>query len=82
LIDQIYGIGATTSVTILAELGDARRFQNSRDVVRYGGLDITVSQSDLRRAPGRLSGQGPPALRWALYEAAHHARFPTSPDRQ
>jgi transposase len=82
LIDQLYGVGELTSVTILAELGDTRRFQNSRDAVRYGGLDITVYQSDERRSPGHLSRQGPPALRWALYEAAQRARFPASPDRQ
>lgn len=81
LIDQIYGVGELTAVTILAELGDTRRFHNSRDVVRYSGLDITVHQSDDRRSPGHLSRQGPPALRWALYEAAQRARFPASPDR-
>jgi transposase len=81
LIKEIYGIGELTSVTILAELGDPRRFQNSRDAVRYAGLDITVKQSDQRRAPGHLSRQGPPALRWALYEAAQAARRPSSPDR-
>ena len=37
--------------------------------------------SDKRRAPGKLSRQGPPALRWALYEAAQQARHPRSPDR-
>ena len=58
-----YGIGELTAVTILAELGDARRFSSSRRAVRYAGLDITVHQSDTRRAPGRLSRQGPPALR-------------------
>jgi len=47
-----YGIGPLTAVTILAELGDARRFSSSRDAVRYAGLDITVKQSDQRRAPG------------------------------
>jgi transposase len=81
LIDHIYGVGGLTAVTILAELGDVRRFQNSRDVVRYAGLDITVYQSDDHRAPGHLSRQGPSALRWALYEAAQRARFPASPDR-
>jgi transposase len=75
-----YGIGALTAVTILAELGDARRFSSSRHAVRYAGLDITVHQSDQRRAPGHLSRQGPPALRWALYEAAQLARRPGSPD--
>jgi transposase len=76
-----YGIGALTSVVILAELGDTRRFSSSREAVRYGGMDITVHASDKRRAPGHLSRQGPPALRWALYEAAQAARRPGSPDR-
>ena len=75
-----YGIGPLTSVTILAELGDARRFSSSREAVRYAGIDITVKQSDRRRAPGHLSRQGPPALRWALFEAAQCARRRSSPD--
>lgn len=77
-----YGIGPLTSVTILAELGDAGRFSSSRQAVRYAGMDITVHQSDSRRAPGRLSRQGPPALRWALFEAAQVARRPSSPDHR
>jgi transposase len=76
-----YGVGELTAVTILAELGDCRRFRSSRRAVRYAGLDITVSQSDERRSPGHLSRQGPPALRWALFEAAQVARRPASPDR-
>ena len=39
LIAAHYGIGGLCAVTILAELGDARRFDDSRDAVRYGGLD-------------------------------------------
>jgi transposase len=69
-----YGIGELTAVTILAELGDCTRFSSSRHAVRYAGMDITVHESDQRRAPGHLSRQGPPALRWALYEAAQVAR--------
>jgi transposase len=76
-----YGIGELTAVTILAELGDCTRFSSSRQAVRYAGLDITVKQSDQRRAPGHLSRQGPPALRWALFEAAQVARRPSGPDR-
>jgi transposase len=76
-----YGIGALTAVTILAELGDCTRFSSSRQAVRYAGMDITVYQSDRHRAPGHISRQGPPALRWALFEAAQVARRPTSPDR-
>jgi transposase len=78
-----YGIGELTAVTILAELGDVSRFSSSRQAVRYSGLDVTVSQSDRRRAPGHISRQGPPALRWALYEAAQVARRgERSPDRE
>jgi transposase len=75
-----YGIGELIAVTTLAELGDCRRFSNSRNAVRYAGMDITVYQSDRRRSPGHLSRQGPPALRWAMYEAAQGARRKGSPD--
>ena len=75
-----YGIGPLTAVAILAELGDCQRFSSSREAVRYSGLDITVYQSDQHRAPGHLSRQGPPVLRWALYEAAQCACRPASPD--
>lgn len=75
-----YGIGELTSVAILAELGDARRFTSSRHAVRFAGLDVTVAESDQRRAPGKLSHQGSPILRWALFEAAQCACRSGSPD--
>jgi transposase len=75
-----FGVAELIAVTILAELGDARRFSSSRDAVRFAGLDITVHQSDQRRAPGHLSRQGPPALRWALFEASMCAARKQSPD--
>jgi transposase len=75
-----YGIGAITAPTILAELGDARRFGGGDQVVRATGLDITVYASDGKRSPGRLSRQGPEVLRWALFEAAKAAARPSSPD--
>src|ERR671918_1114074 len=53
-----YGIGALTAVTILAELGDCRRFSSSPHPVRHSGLDITVHQSDRRRAPGISRARG------------------------
>ena len=74
-----YGIGPMTSVTILAELGDASRFSSSREAVRYAGMDITVHQSDPPRARAPLPPRSP-ALRWALFEAAQCARRRSSPD--
>jgi transposase len=80
LIATHYGIGAITAPTILAELGDARRFAGGDQVVRATGLDITVYASDGKRSPGHLSRQGPEVLRWALFEAAKAAARPSSPD--
>ncbi len=80
LIAKLYGVGAITATAILAELGDARRFTSSDDAVRHSGLDVTVYQSDDKRAPGHLSHEGPELLRWALFEAAQSACRPSSPD--
>jgi transposase len=54
-----YGIWPLTSITILAVLGDARRFSSSREAVRYAALDITVQPSDARRALGRRRDRAP-----------------------
>lgn len=75
-----YGIGELTSVAILSELGDTTRFSSSRKAVRYAGLDVTVSESDDKRAAGKISRQGAPILRWAAFEAAQVARRKGSPD--
>ena len=75
-----YGIGPLLAVVIWSELGDPRRFSSSRQAVRHTGLDVTVHSSDAKRTRGFLSRQGPPALRWALYEAAICAARTGSPD--
>jgi transposase len=80
LVDAHYGIGGLLAVAVWSELGDCRRFSRSQQVVRHTGLDVTVDASDLRRAHGHLSRQGPSTLRWALFEAAHNASRNGSPD--
>jgi transposase len=80
LTRQLYGVGAVTATAILAEMGDPRRFRSSDDAVRHCGLDVTVWQSDRKRAAGHLSHQGPALLRWALFEAAQGAARRSSPD--
>jgi hypothetical protein len=79
LIDRHDGIGMPIAPTILAELGDARRFGNGDAVVRHTGLDVTVPSSDHKPSPGHLSRQGPQVLGWALFEAAHRIRPPDLP---
>jgi transposase len=75
-----YGIGWLCAAIIWAEIGDARRFSSSDQLVRYAGLDVTVSSSDGKCPPGHLSRQGSPQLRWALFEAGKCAARRGSPD--
>lgn len=82
LIGRLYGVGPVTATALVAELGDARRFGCSDDAVRHCGLDVTVHQSDRKRAPGHLSHEGPELLRWALFEAAQQACRRASPDHE
>jgi transposase len=80
LADSIYGVGPVTALALTCWLGGAGRFTSARKAVRFAGLDITVHSSDSKRPPGYLSRQGPPVLRWAVYEAGKtHAR-PAAPD--
>lgn len=80
LVDNHYGIGGLLAVAIWSEYGDCRRFSRSDQAVRHSGLDVKVDSSDLRRAGGYLTRQGPATLRWALFEAAHNASRSGSPD--
>ena len=79
-LQRHWGIGPILAPTILAELGDTRRFSSSRQAVRFAGMDVTVSESDTHRKRGRISRQGSSVLRWALHEAAGPAYRKASPD--
>jgi transposase len=65
---------------VLAELGDVSRLSSSRKAVRFSGLDVGVHRSDRRSRAGKLTKQGSPHLRWALFEAAQSACRHRSPD--
>ena len=79
-LQRYYGIGWLCAAIIWAEIGDARRFTSSDQLVRFAGLDITVYSSDNKRSPGHLSRQGSPELHWATFEAAKCAARRGSPD--
>jgi len=80
LAARLYGAGPVTGLAITCWLAGEGRFSSSRKAVRFAGLDITVSSSDRKGPPGKLSRQGPPVLRWAVYEAGKtHART-SAPD--
>ncbi len=75
LAARLYGVGPFTALALTCWLAGEGRFSSSAKAVRFTGLDITVWSSDRKGPPGRLSRQGPPVLRWAVYEAGKtHAR--------
>jgi transposase len=82
LAARLYGVGPVTGLAMTCWLAGKDRFSSSRQAARFAGLDITVRSSDRKGPPGRLSRQGPPVLRWAVYEAGKtHARS-SAPDHR
>ena len=80
LAARLYGVGPFAALAMTCWLAGEGRFSSSRQAVRFAGLDVTVWSSDRKGPPGKLSRQGPPVLRWAVYEAGKtHART-SAPD--
>jgi len=74
-----FGVGELIALVTLTELGDVRRMSSSRKAVRFAGIDIGVHRSDQTSRVGKLTRQGSPTLRWALYEAAQSATSAAEP---
>jgi len=68
------GVGPRTIETILAELGDWRRFKNGRAVASFAGLEPAVRESDGKRHDLKLSKEGSPLLRWIMIQLAHRVK--------
>src|SRR5207247_2501522 len=67
-LQSIYGIGPILACHLLAEIGEARRFQRAKRITRLAGLDPVVDESGETRRRGQLAKAGSPHLRWALVE--------------
>jgi transposase len=78
----IPGIDVVTAATLVAVIGDVRRFPTSRQLVGYLGLHPTIRQSGSGPARhGRLSKEGSAAARHVLVEAAWSAAKAPGPLR-
>ena len=74
ILNTMSGVGSVTIDTMLAELGDWRRFKNGDAVVAFAGLDPGVRSSDGKRHDLKLSKAGSPLLRWVLIQLAHRVK--------
>lgn len=61
------GIGDTTAVRIIGELGDIRRFKNNKQLNAYVGIDIMTYQSGNTRYQDRINKRGNKKLRKILF---------------
>jgi transposase len=73
LLISIPGVGFITAATLVAELGDWRRFSCAKQVSAYFGIIPTVRASASVAHYGRITRQGSSHARRALVEAAHVA---------
>lgn len=67
------GIGPVTSLAFVLTLGEIERFQHSRQVVSYLGLNPKENSSGGRQRLSGISKQGNPMLRSLLVEAGQSA---------
>ena len=70
LLDTIPGVGKVTISTILAELGDWRRFRRRSEVASFAGLVPVSKRSANTKRYGHISKRGSKQLRRVLTEVA------------
>jgi transposase len=70
LLDTLPGVGRTTALVILAEIGDIGRFNSPKALCNWAGLTPKVHKSDQTVRHGRISKQGSSHLRAAMTRAA------------
>jgi transposase len=70
LLETVPGIGPRTAETVVAYLGDPKRFANGKQVSAYGGLVPRQYQSGETDRRGRITRRGPALLRKLLVECA------------
>jgi transposase len=68
------GIGFLSAVTIMAEVGDLRRFRTAPQLMAYAGVVPSESSSGSKQHRGTITKTGNSLLRHVFGEAAHHAR--------
>ena len=73
LVLQLPGFGVINSLTVLAAIGDIRRFESAKHLVGYAGLGARVHDSGQLHRTGRITKAGRRDLRAALVEAAQTA---------
>lgn len=73
IVSSVPGIGKRSAAAILAEIGDAKRFSNGKQIASWTGLAPSLHQSAGLTVLGSITKQGSRWLRWNMVEVAHAA---------
>lgn len=65
----MHGVGKSLAPQLIAEIGDIRRYPKRASLPRYAGIEPPQNQSgSYNQHSRRISKQGPPQLRKALFQ--------------
>lgn len=68
-IKEMSGVGEKTGVTLIAEIGDIKKFRNAGSLIAYAGIDSPPNQSGQNEGRGmKISKKGNKYLRRVLYQ--------------
>jgi transposase len=70
---QLPGFGVITAMTVLAAIGEVKRFETAKKLASYSGLTGGVDQSGTHLVQKSITKEGRKELRWAMVEVAQRA---------
>jgi len=73
IVSSVPGVGRRSAAAIVAEIGDASRFSNGKQIAAWAGLAPSVYQSAGMFLTGSITKMGSKWLRRVMVEAAHSA---------
>jgi transposase len=72
LLTTIHGIGYSSALLIVSEIGDITRFPNAKKLCSYAGLVLSVYSSGDKTRHGNITKLGSKRLRWILIVLSQH----------
>ncbi len=78
-LQMLRGVGELTAATVVAEVGDFRRFARAGAFMNFAGLTSSEHSSGEKQQRGPITKTGNSNLRHVFIQAAHNARFQPQP---
>lgn len=78
-LQMLRGVGELTAATVVAEVGDFRRFAKAGGFMNFAGLTASEYSSGEKQQQGSITKAGNSNLRHVFIQAAHNARHQPQP---